>query len=127
MAFYGTVILKSEINSTAIHLFGVSTIYFLSICGVEMLVKYLNSDLLNNYIQFRVEEIMRNSAQELAGRGFQFDASASINAIEKSAIEEVSNKRTLYIAGLKMLLAIPCCYIFAFFKSSPKHKIQKAM
>jgi hypothetical protein len=124
LSLYGTVILKGEINSTAIHLFGVFTMYFFFVCGVEMLFKYLYSDLLNNYIQYRVEEIMRSSPQELAGRGFQFDASASMNAIEISAIDEVSNKRTLYIGGLKILLAIPCCYIFAFFKSLPVYRLK---
>lgn len=119
LSLYGTAILKSKINSTGIHLLGVVIVYFLSICVLDMLIKYLYPSHLNSYIQYRVEEILQSSPQELEGRGHQFDVTASMNTIERNVREEVSNTRTLYSLGLKVLFAIPCCYIFALFKSSP--------
>jgi len=114
--FSGAVVIKGRINATVIHALGLVILYFLSLFVVEILVKYFYPDLLNNYIQYRIEESLRSSVDELGPKGYQIDASASMKYIEASVMEELSNKRSLIYMGFKMLFSIPFCYGFAFFK-----------
>lgn len=114
--FYGAVVIKGRINATVLHALGLVILYFLSLFVVEILVKYFYPDLLNNYIQYRIEESLSSSVDVLGKKGYQFDASASMKHIETSVIKELSNKRLLIFMGLKMLLSIPFCYVFALFK-----------
>jgi hypothetical protein len=114
--FYGTVVIKGRINATVLHALGLAILYFLSLFVVEILVKYFYPDLLNSFIQYRVEESLRSSVDELGPKGYQIDASESMKYIEASVMEELSNKRSLIYMGFKMLFSIPFCYGFAFFK-----------
>jgi hypothetical protein len=114
--FYGAVVIKERINARVLHALGLVILYFLSLFVVEILVKYFYPGLLNNFIQYRIEESLRNSVNELGPKGYQIDASASMKHIETSVMEELSNKRSLIYMGFKMLFAIPFCYGFAFFK-----------
>jgi hypothetical protein len=114
--FYGAGVIKGRINDTVLHALGLVILYFLSLFVVEFLVKYFYPDLLNNFIQYRVEESLRSSVDELGPKGYQIDASASMKYIEASVMEELSNKRSLIYMGFKMLFSIPFCYGFAFLK-----------
>lgn len=116
--FYGAVVIKGRINAIVLHALVLVILYFLSLFAVEILVKYFYPDLLNNYIQYRIEESLRSSVDVLEKKGYQIDASASIKYIETSVMEELSNKRSLIFMGFKMLFSIPFCYGFAFLKNS---------